>query len=192
MKKMLLLFLILDFVFVGTVMTLTQSKKRTVASIDEPTLDGLSEGQKNKWQLIQSFKFQMTAESIELQTDKLQMICDITSMIELRFMALNVAFDGMPPLITHTYSCAELKKNQSLKTLSTSIANFQLMHQQKSVTSNESQLTRAHIYSSEEFPKSWQLAEIKITGISNFTITDLEIQKVLQQSFNFNLATSAK
>ena len=188
MKKFLLLFILLDFVFVGIVLTISKPKNRSISSLDQPDATGLSEGQRNKWNLIETFKFQTTQTTIELETDKLQMICETSSLIELRFLAQNTAIDGMQPTISHVYSCDALKKDLSLTKLTTFITDFKSLHHQKTLTLAASEMKASQIYSTEEFPSLWKLAEIKISGPSSFTINEFEIKKVLQRSFDFNIS----
>lgn len=192
MKIVLILFVLLDFIFVGLILTLQPQTTRSVSSVSTNENAGLSEGQQNKWRLIQSFHFQKNSVSLEFETDQLQSICDTSSLVELRFIAQNQAFSGESPSISHVYSCYELKKDLAKITLSTSLDDFRLMHQQKKLQLQQSQLTSNHIYASEDFPTDWKLAEIKISGASTFTINQFEIEKVLQNSFVFQIPISAE
>ena len=192
MKKFLILFILLDFAFVGVILTINSAPTRNISTVTTSETSGLTEGQQNKWHLIKGFHFQKKSESIELQTDQLQMICDTSSLVELRFLAQNVAIGGESPSISHIFSCIELKKNLSQSVLSTSLVDFKLMHQQKKLQLQQSELTSNQIYASEEFPTLWKLAEIKISGDSTFTINQYEIEKVLQDSFFFEIPTSVE
>lgn len=192
MKKILVLFILLDLVFVGVILILNKQPERSISSVSNEEIPGLTEGQQNKWRLIKSFHFQKTAASIEFQTDLLQMICDSSSLIELRYLAQNIAIAGEPPSISHVFSCFELKKDLSQTTLSTPLDDFKLMHQQKKLKLPQSELTSNQIYPSEEFPTDWKLAEIKVNGIYTFTINQFEIEKVLQTSFGFSIPTSVE
>lgn len=192
MKKLLILFAILDLVFLGTVLTLSEPKTRFIASVNENDLSNLTEGQQNKLQLIKTFKFIQTENSIIFMTDKLQMICDTSLSIELDFSAQNISVAGAKPTISHLFSCAEIKKSQSLSTLETPLAEFKKMHQQNILKLPASQLAAFDVYSTEEFHENWKLTEIKIRGPNTFSINEYEIEKVLHQSMDFKLITAAK
>lgn len=192
MKKFLLLFILLDLVFVGAVFTISKQQRRSISSIDSNAATNLSEGQQNKWHLLETFKFQKTDVALEFETDKLQMICDTSSLIELQFIAQNVAIGGASPTISHVFSCHELKKDLALNKLITSVTDFKSMHQQSKLRLPKSELNAFQVYSTEEFPQQWRLAEIKISGASTFTINEYEIEKVLQHSFDFKIPISAE
>ena len=192
MKILLVLFVLLDFIFVGVILSLRPQTTRNISSIPSNEISGLSEGQRNKWHLIQSFHFRQNPTSLDLQTDQLQIICDTSSLVELRFYAQNTAIAGESPTISHVFSCFELKKDLSQTKLSTSLVDFRLMHQQKKLQVQQSELTSNQIYASEEFPTEWKLAEINISGPSTFTINQFEIEKVLHNSFLFQIPTSVE
>lgn len=192
MKKFLILFILLDLIFVGVILTLKTGPSRNISSVSTTEIPGLTEGQQNKWRLIQSFHFKKNVDSLDLETDQLQVICDTSSLIELRFLAQNIAIGGESPSISHVYSCFEIKKDQNKIKLSTSLTDFRLMHQQKKLHLQQSELASNQIYASEEFPTDWKLAEIKIIGASTFTINQFEIEKVLRTSFGFQIPTSVE
>lgn len=182
----------LDIIFVGFILTLNSKPARTISSVPADDLSGLTEGQQNKWRLIKSFHFQKNNATLDFQSDQLQMICDTSSLVELRFLAQNIAIGGEPPSISHVFSCFELKKDLSQTTLSTGLADFKLMHQQKKLQLKQSELSSNQIYPTEEFPTDWKLAEIKVSGPYTFTINQFEIEKVLQTTFNFKISTSVE
>ncbi len=192
MKKLLVIFVVLDLVFLGIVLTISQKNSRSIATVTENAFSELTEGQQNKWHLIETFKFTQTENSISLLTDKLQMICETSLSIQLDFSAQNFAIAGSKPLISHLYPCADIKMNSSLSSLETQFSDFKKMHQQNILKLPTSQMAAFDIYSTEEFPESWRLAEIKIRGPNTFTINEFEIEKVLHQSLEFKLVTSAK
>ena len=75
MKKLLALFVVLDFIFVGLILKFTPSQQtRMVSSVNDSAYNELTEGQKNKWHLVETLKFQISSTEITLETDKLQMI----------------------------------------------------------------------------------------------------------------------
>ncbi|MFZ3229059.1 MAG: hypothetical protein WA160_02550 [Pseudobdellovibrio sp.] len=194
MKKILLAFMIVDLIFVGLVLTISKQKSRTVASdevTDPAEISTFTEGQKNKWHLVKTFQFQKSAESLEFTTDKLQMICETSSLIELHYFAQNVAIAGVSPTISHIFSCDPIRKNSSQTSLQTSLSDFKKMHQQKVLTLDGSELRASQVYADEEFPQKWKLAEIKISGANNFTVNQFEIEKTLSKFFDFEV-TSAK
>lgn len=186
--------MLIDFAFVGLVLTLSRHNDRSIASVDDSEtsqLDNLSEGQKNKFYLVKTFDFKNDGTQIQFITDKLQMICETSSLITLTFYAQNVAIAGTQPTITNTFSCDEVKKDLSRISLITTVADFKKMHEQKVLTLIGSELRASQIYSDEDFPSQWRLAEIKITGPNTFTVNQFEIEKTLMKNFDFGI-TSAK
>ena len=97
MKKLLVIFVVLDLVFLGIVLTISQKNSRSIATVTENAFSELTEGQQNKWHLIETFKFTQTENSISLLTDKLQMICETSLSIQLDFSAQNFAIAGLAP-----------------------------------------------------------------------------------------------
>ncbi len=201
MKKLLTLFVILDIIFVGLILQVLSKPKlqnieRNVATTDTPAkesiYDNLTAGQKNKWQLIETFKFEITASSVALRTDKLQMICETSTSIELQFSAQNIAVAGTPPIISHTYFCDSIGEDQARNTLLTALVDFRKIQQQKKISLVGSELKGQQIYSDEEFPSRWKLTAVAVRGPNNFTINEYEIEKVLAASFDFELPISAK
>lgn len=195
MKKIIIYCLILSAVIFGFILAANKSKLRTVASEEnsEPAeFSSLTEGQKNKWRLVKTLKFQKKESSIELLTDKLQMICEVSSLIELKFIALNLSVAGSQPSITHTFSCNQIMMKPDQVTLATPVSEFIKMNTIKKVLLDDSsQLTSNLLYSDEAFPNLWRLSEIKISGTYNFTINQYEIEKALSTDFDFEI-TSVK
>lgn len=182
MKKWLILFLLVDFVFVGLVLKISTTKERRIATAG----DELTEGQQQKVDLVKSFHFNATNDELILHSDKLQMICDTSTSIEVKYMAVNVAYAGSQPTIVHAFSCAEIRKLQSLTTLSTSLENFKSMHENKQLSLASGSLTASQVYRDEDFPRDWKVAEISIIGDSSFTINQFEIDKThASDAFSF-------
>ena len=192
MKKLLILFVALDLIFLGIVMTRTKENTRSIAAVNENDFSELTQGQQNKWHLIETFKFTQKENVVALLTTKLQMICEDSLSIELDFAAQNFAIAGAKPIISQLFSCAEIKNDQALSSLETPLAEFKKMHHQNILKLPTSQLSAFDIYSTEDFPENWRLTEIKIRGPNTFTINEFEIEKVLHQSLDFKIITSAK
>lgn len=186
MKKFLFLFVILDFVFVGIVLKISIDQKRNLASVTPES--GLTEGQTQKLDLMNSFKFLSSAVEIALSTDRLQSACASFTVIELKFKALDVAFSGQEPVVTHSFSCEEIKKNSSLDSLITKIEDFKSLRNQQTLKKEASVLKAQSIYSDEEMPNEWRLFEIRFNGITSFSVSEAEINKILgEDSFKFKL-----
>lgn len=186
MKKLLAIFIVLDFVFVGMVTKILSEKQRSVASLQNRT--ELTEGQNQKLELIKSLKFSTSAEEILLTTDMMQSLCASYSLIKLKFKALNVAFSGQEPLITHTFSCAEIKKNTEQAILKTAIGDIKSLHTLPLLKKEISQLQAQGIYSDEEMPNEWRLFEIEVSGETSFNISEVELNKILGEDvFKFQL-----
>ncbi len=191
MKKLLVLFVVLDFIFIGLILKYNAPyPNRIVSSTDG--LDDLSEGQKNKWNLIKTLQFDSTEDIFFLQTSMLQMICETSSQIQLQFQAKNVAFAGAQPTISNVYSCDKIRKDQSLTKLTTAFSTFKKMHIVKTLMLGESELRSSQVYSDEEFPLQWELVEINISGENTFSINKYEIEKVLSTSFQFEIPISVR
>ncbi|MBC7421526.1 MAG: hypothetical protein H7328_12435 [Bdellovibrio sp.] len=188
MRKWLILFVIVDFIFVGLVLRISMQQERQIASVESES--NLSAGQQNKFELVKSLHFKADSQQLVLQTEKLQMICETSSLIEVKYRAVNVAYAGAQPTITHTFSCVEIKKDLSLTTLQTNMSDFISMQKNKKLNLNVSQMTAAQVYSDEDFPSDWQVSEITVTGPSTFTINQFEIEKVhANNSFSFTITS---
>lgn len=181
MKKILLLFVLLDMVFVGVILKMNPSPQRQQRFVAETADTGLTEGQTQKLNLIQNLVFSKTDQKITLQTDYLQLICESAALITLKFKATDVAVSGQPPQISHTHSCANLQQNIASNWLETDTADFQALHRRDDIAG-----LKAHaLFRDEEFPQHWTLFEIQISGELNFTIHEAELNQFSSQNFNF-------
>lgn len=188
MKKLLILFVVLDLVFVGVILRLFSEKERNIANFEDSPK--LTDGQNQKLDLIKSFKFSFSKDDVLLQTDYLQSLCASYDIVELRFKAVNVAFSGQPPLIIHSFSCAEIGKNPDQEILRTAMTDLRLMQQENLLKKNESQLRAYGIFADEDLPNDWALFEIAVTGKINFTISEAELNEILpSENFKFQLTT---
>jgi hypothetical protein len=194
MKKWLILFVIVDFIFVGLILKLSTENQRKIASSENAEYADFTDGQKRKYDLVQSLNFNMNEQSLTLSTNQLQLICDTSSLIELKFTALNVVYAGTYPTISHTFSCEKIKADLSQTELKTSLKDFIAMHKNKRLpSSGESEIKAFQVYADEDFPTEWQLSEMVIAGAANFTITLAELNKVhTDHRFEFNISTFVK
>ncbi len=193
MKKLLALFVVLDFIFVGLILkVISSTPSRTISSVDDSTYNQLTEGQKTKWDLVKTLKFEISSEAVSLITDNLQMICDTSALIELQFSAQNVAIAGAAPMVSHTFSCDSIRKDQAANSLHTTFSDFKNIQQTKKIDLSTSRLAGFNIYTDEELPVKWKLTAVRISGPSTFTINEFEIEKVLMTAFEFDLPTSVK
>lgn len=191
MKKWLLLFVIIDFVFVGLVLKISTKSERQIAGSDN--FSELTEGQLRKLELVKSFDFSISENSLQFSTDKLQMICETSISIELKFFAQNIAVAGSSPTISHLFSCAEVKKDLSRITLETSLVQFKLMHKKHELKQIDSIMLASGIYADEDFPEEWRLGEVIINGPNTFTINQYELDKVFNDhQFEFQISTYEK
>lgn len=188
MKKFLTMFVILDLIFVGVVLKIYSENDRSIASLqNQPEL---TEGQNQKLELIKSFRLSSSQIEVVLNTEMLQSLCVTYSVIELKFKALNVAYSGQEPLITHAFSCAEIKKNTAQDSLRTSIQDLKSLQKNSLLKKEASQLTAHGIYSDEELPNDWRLFSIAVSGEASFNISEAELNKVLgEEAFKFQLTT---
>ena len=193
MKKWLVLFVIVDLVFVGLVLRISTTSGRNIAAYNDPFYAELTDGQKQKYDFVQSLQFSLGTDTLTLQTDRLQSLCQTNSLIELKFAAVNTAVAGAQPSISHIYSCQNIRKDLSTAALKTTIQDFVKTHKQKNVKLEDSEIKSSGIYPGEEFPTDWMLSEISITGELNFTVNSFEMEKVhTDHRFEFNLATFVK
>ncbi len=193
MKKLLILFVVLDFIFVGLILkVISSTPSRTISSVDDSTYNQLTDGQKTKWDLVKTLKFEISSEAVSLITDNLQMICDTSALIELQFSAQNVAFAGAAPMVSHTFSCDSIRKDQAANSLHTTFSDFKNIQQTKKIDLGTSRLAGFNIYTDEKLPLRWRLTAVRISGPSTFTINEFEIEKVLMTAFEFNLPTFVK
>ena len=67
MKKILIVFFVIDLIFIGLVLKIAPSSNRHIASIEESQAPkNLTEGQRNKWLLVKSFQFNLTSDQLTL------------------------------------------------------------------------------------------------------------------------------
>ncbi len=181
MKKFLILFVVLDFIFVGVVLKIFSENERSIASLEQE--NPLSDGKAQKLELIKSLKLITSNDEITLDTNLLQSLCASYEIVELKFKAINVAFSGQPPLISHTYSCSEVRKKPEQQALVTTVADFRSMKTQNLIKKPESQLKAFGLFSDEDLPAEWQLYEISVSGELSFTISEAEFNQVLGINF---------
>lgn len=192
MKKILLLFFVLDLIFVGVLLKFNHQRAkpgRTVASAEDeaaPTEDlmnGLTEGQAQKLELLRSLEFSKTDQKITLKTGYLQSICAGYSLITLKFKAVDMAVSGQAPEVAHTYSCALIQQDSSQDRLETDVAAFLALQQP-----NEDPALRAvGFFPGEDFPDRWKLYEIQVSGELSFTVNEAELDGFsVGQNYNFS------
>lgn len=188
MKKFLIIFAILDLIFVGVILNINSQKERSIASSESGKR--LTAGQNQKLELIQSFQFSSSLNDVALTTDYLQSLCTLYDNIELKFKAINIAFSGQQPFISHSFSCSEIKKEADLDSLRTSIADIKSLQKKPVLKKDSGELRAVGIYSDEELPKEWLLYEIVVSGEISFTISEAELNKALGlENFKFKLTT---
>ncbi len=194
MKKWLILFITIDFMFVALVLKLSNENQRSVAAYDDPFYNELTDGQKVKYDFVKSLHFSIDSENLILETDRLQALCLGASLVQIKFAASAVAYAGVHPTISHTYSCEGIKKDLSTSSLKTSIKNFLEIQKLKKISLVASEMTSTQIFVDEEFPVEWVLSELSVSGTeSNFTVTSAELEKVhAEHPFEFNLTTFLK
>lgn len=191
MKKWLLLFVIIDFVFVGLVLKFSTESERQVASSEN--FSDFTDGQLRKLELVKSLNLSISEDSLNFSSDKLQMICETSESIELKYFAQKIAVAGSAPTISHLFSCAEVKKDLSRSTLQTSLVQFKLMHKKHELSLADSSMKASEVYSDEDFPEEWRLSEVIISGPSTFTINQYELDKVFDDHrFEFSISTYEK
>lgn len=180
MKKWLFLFVVVDLIFVALVLQLAnRNDSRNIAS--DNNHPGLSQrftaGQQRKLNLVQSFQFNIDSEKITLTSDLLQALCETSSLIEVHFVALNVAVAGGSPTLIHTFSCEAIRQNQDQNNLETKISDLTSteLRQNKNLNLGVSQLRTENLYADEEFPEDWRVFSIKIIGSSAFSISSAEL-----------------
>lgn len=195
MKKWLSLFIIIDFIFIGLVLLLSNEKTRSIANLEQTTIDTnqLSEGQQRKLSLIQSLNFKVDSQKISLDSNFLQAYCSAYSIIEVKFKALNQATAGQSPTILHKFSCENFRNDNSLSSLETPLKLFIDIQFKKRIDLVGSQLISNNLFSDEEFPNEWSLDEIIFYGSSTFSISNIELQTIFNnQIFQFDLTTFLK
>lgn len=193
MKKWLILFAIIDFIFVGLVLKISTSNKRHIANDGDPFYAELTDGQKNKYDFVKSFQFQTDSEKLVLITDRLQSLCQSDALVELKFKAVNIAYAGAQPSISHIYSCQNIRKDTSIMTLPTKLSDFMALHKTSRLKLDDSELRATQVYSDEDFPTDWVLSDIIVTGELNFTVSSAELAKAhTDRRFEFSISTSVE
>lgn len=193
MKKWLILFAIVDFIFVGIILKISTNRQRSIATAEDRFYSDLSDGQKNKYDFVKSFQFTADLEKLVLKTDRLQALCQTNSMVEVKFQAVNVAYAGLHPSISHIFSCQNIRKDLSQTTLLTSLNDFTALHKTPVIKLEDSELKASKVYSDEDFPKEWILSDFIVTGELNFSVSTVEMDKVhTDHRFEFNIPTSSE
>lgn len=181
MKKLLILFVLLDLVFVCTVLKLNSTNStRGLAS----TEDELSEGQKQKQDLIKSFSLTNSSTDFTIKTEYLQSLCASYHTIVLKFKAPHVAVSGTPPTFSSAFSCESILHNPNQDSLKTLFSDFYAA-QRKQQT--QGYITAHAIFADEALEPAWQLFEVEISGgteagADHFTISEAELLHYLSQS----------
>lgn len=193
MKKWLILFAIVDFIFVGIVLKLSMNNQRTIATEADLFYSDLSDGQKNKYDFVKSFQFVADAEKLVLTTDRLQALCQTNSLIEIKFQAVNVAYAGLHPSISHIFSCENIRKDLAVSSLPTTLDDFKALHKMPNLKRGESEMRAIKVYSDEDFPTDWILSDVIISGELNFSVSSIEMDKAHpDHRFEFSIPTSVK
>lgn len=180
MKKLLLLFIALDLIFVGTILKNQNEKKRGIASSSSI----LTEAQQQKKDFIQSLQFQTTAESFIVETSYLQALCASYAHISLQFKAVEVAVSGVAPTITSSFSCSQILNNPRQNYLLTRFDDFHAAHARQPTSG----YVRAQgAFPNEAIEKDWQLSSLIVGGGSNeeatqFTVNEAELLLFIEPS----------
>lgn len=193
MKKWLLLFAIVDFMFVAIVLKISTGHQRSIATAEDRFYADLSDGQKNKYDFVKSFQFVADSEKLVLTTDRLQSLCQTHSLVEIKFQAINVAYAGLHPSVSHIFSCENIRKDLSSSSLLTKFSDFKALHKTPTLQLTDSELRANKIYADEDFPTDWVLAEVIVTGELNFSVSTIEMDKVhTDHRFEFSIPTSVE
>lgn len=193
MKKWLVLFAIVDLIFVGIVLKISTTNQRTIANESDQFYSDLSDGQKNKYDFVKSFQFTASNEKIVLITDRLQALCQTKSLVEVKFKAVNVAYAGLHPSISHIFSCENIRKDVSVMSLLTTIDDFKALHKTTTLQLTDSEMRATKVYADEDFPTEWILSDVIVTGELNFSVSSVEMDKVhTDHRFEFSIPTSVK
>jgi hypothetical protein len=192
MKKLLALFFVLDLIFVGVVLKLNSEKRRNIASTDEATSE-LTDGQQQKLQLIQSFKFVKSGADARLSTNMLQSLCASYKYVLVKFKAMDMAVSGQAPTVINSFSCAQVSSDTSQDFLSTDTSVFEQLKIQKKI----GQLSSVALFRDEDLPQSWKFFELEVIGDDpaqdHFTISEAELNTYIgHENLIFNLSTSEK
>lgn len=189
MKKLLVLFVALDLIFVGVIVKISSPQQRTIASNSEQ----MTEGQKQKEELIQSFVFSKQNDSVVLKTENLQSLCASYKYLKIKFKANEFAVSGQAPLIINSYSCDEILKNSEQDSLSTDLKDFTQLRKTKAFGS----LSSVALFADEELPTDWKFFEFEVTGDDpqqdHFTVNEAELNTYLgNENLIFQISTSQK
>jgi hypothetical protein len=181
MKKLLALFVLLDLVFVAMVLRLNAptTSDRGLASSEE-----LSDGQRQKQDLIKSLTLTSSATDFTLRTEYLQSLCASYRNIALKFKAPNMAVSGTPPTFTSAFSCETIQQDSSTDSLKTLFSDF-FAAQKKEQT--QGYVTAHAVFSDETLEPTWQLFEIEVSGgaepgAEHFSISEAELLLYLSQA----------
>lgn len=164
---------------------LSKTTQRSIAT-ENSAAQNLSEIQKQKWALVESFQIRQTNESLQIDVPHLVDLCADNTFLIFQLSADEVSVAGNSPRIHLKISCnLALEKMQTQ--FEVSYSDLSSLHQLKEIKWPFGELSTESIYTDETFPIKWSLTEISTEGANSFQINRFEIQKVFGNNFEFEL-----
>ncbi len=169
----------------ATYIFFSRTTPRNIAT-ENSAAQNLSEVQKQKWALTESFQIRQTNESLQIDVPHLVDLCADNNILVFQLSADEVSVAGNSPLIQLKVSCnLALEKMQTQ--FEVSYSDLSSLHQLKAIKWPFGEISTESIYTDEPFPLKWSLTEISTEGTNSFQINRFEIQKVFGNNFEFEL-----
>lgn len=163
----------------------SKTMRRNIAT-ENSAAQNLSEVQKQKWALTESFQIRQTNESLQIDVPHLVDLCADNTFLIFQLSADEVSVAGSNPRIHLKISCnSALEKMQTQ--FEVNYSDLLSLHQLKEIKLPFGEAKTELIYTDEIFPIKWSLTEISTEGTNSFRISRFEIQKVFGNNFEFEL-----
>ncbi len=175
-------------VFIASLASYVYFSKTTQRNIatENSAAQNLTEIQKQKWALVESFQIRQTNQSLQIDVPHLVDLCADNIFLIFQLSAYEVSVAGNSPQIHLRISCnLALEKMQTQ--FEVSYSDLGSLHQLKEIKWPFGEISTELIYTDEEFPIKWSLTEISTEGANSFQINQFEIQKVFGNNFEFEL-----
>ncbi len=163
----------------------SNTARRNIAT-ENSAAQNLSEIQKQKWALAESFQIRQTNESLQIDIPHLVDLCADNTFLIFQLSAYEVSVAGNNPMINLKISChLALEKIQTQ--FEANYSDLLSTHQHRKIKWPFGEMNAQSIYADEDFPTKWSLTEISTEGMNSFQINRFEIQKVFGHNFEFEL-----
>jgi hypothetical protein len=165
--------------------TIDKQPSRRIAQDAGPVDSSLTDSQRQKWSIVEQFSLQKKDQDLEVTIPHKADLCEHNTYIHFTLKAYQVTVAGQNPEIRLTLLCQDGHPDGYIYNFSHQ--NLKSLHKEPSLRQSDYLLSARNLYSDEEFPGDWLLAEITVEGNWGFTVNEFEIQKVFGHNFEFQI-----